>query len=544
MFKYKNTDSEKIRNGEKRRIATPTGNKPVPRSDDVETLRRMREQAELAAEYGHYLVEIRMKTIEALDPALRTRLFQLKSEKSWGTRELLNALIREYHTVIEQLKDRDKDPAYPSVRSLLSIGSDQKGEDDPYVRALRDKEQELDKAWQSHTAELGQKHKLAIEQKNKELKQLEKELSRLSSKIEMLGNHHKDDLEELALRHKNHLTAELDSLQASWVSHMDIMKEKENAAIRAKDEELTSIKSKFEQKLKSAIEDRDHQVDLLTIEKQSAAEAHAKALSEKQTMHQGEIWKLDVKHTETIQKLQYEITELHDQRAAWQVTGEGMRAAELDDQRTRFEEEISSLHKTHDGVLQHLNKEIADQKIQFEQQILQFHKHHDSVLQELKHEYEDQQNQLQTEFDKERDMLDTAIEKLRKQREADIEELQLSRTLEAAKINDEHENEVNRLKAERDDIAKTIQQELDGAIRGYKQDISSLNTILFARDQFTPVPDQVLGKKFSSLVHDVQNLARQTWELDQPVWSDSAIGAVTKNPSRLREQLLQDSIWR
>jgi hypothetical protein len=471
----------------------PAKPQPPPPVDDIESLK---EKAELAVEYGNFLVEMRHSTLDALDPTLKFRLFQLKSEKSWGTRELLGILVREYATARDHLKVRDSQ--WPSVRSLLSIGGGQDyGDDDPYLQALRQKEGELkrnyDEAWNSRAQEMERRHKLAIQTKNKELDRVERELNHSWG----------SSLEALKVQHHRDKKAELDDLNARWVTHVDELKVDHSVALQSKDGELATIEDRVNQRWQQTINELNFLIDQLKKEMSTAEHKHVQDLHTKDGHHKYE----------------------YDLLAAAKVSGEAAHETELQTQQTNYEGQLRQQKRNH------IDK-----------------------VQKLKDDHLEKQTQLETRSAAERDRLKDTIKDLKKQHADDLSELKLTHAREIGKIDDEHEAVVTQLKTQRDQIekktklewqedVKRLKQEWQDDVKGLKQNIESVNKILFARERFTPMPDRVLGEKFSSLVHDVQNLARQTWRSDQLVWSDSVMRSVTKNPPRLREQLLQDGIW-
>lgn len=80
----------------------------------------------------------------------------------------------------------------------------------------------------------------------------------------------------------------------------------------------------------------------------------------------------------------------------------------------------------------------------------------------------------------------------------------------------------------------------DARLRG---DIESLNGALLARDRFTPITDHELESRFSDLVGDIDQLARPEWDFNQAEWTDNLLNRLSKNPKRLKKELLQDSLW-
>lgn len=80
----------------------------------------------------------------------------------------------------------------------------------------------------------------------------------------------------------------------------------------------------------------------------------------------------------------------------------------------------------------------------------------------------------------------------------------------------------------------------DARLRG---DIESLNGALLARDRFTPITDHELESRFSDLVEDIDQLARPEWDFNQAEWTDNLLNRLSKNPKRLKKELLQDSLW-
>lgn len=98
---------------------------------------------------------------------------------------------------------------------------------------------------------------------------------------------------------------------------------------------------------------------------------------------------------------------------------------------------------------------------------------------------------------------------------------------------------------EREFKAKTsrLKQEFavqDGRLRG---DIESLNGALLARDRFIPIGDHELESRFLDLAEEIDQLARFEWLFEQSDWTDHLLNRFSKNPKRLKKELLQDSLW-
>lgn len=467
---------------------TPPPPPPAPEVD----IEDYKKQTELANEYAKSLVSIRHDTLEALGPGLRMRLYTLKPDKSWWTKELVRILGQEFVRAKEQLKNRDSQEY--TVSRLLNIGGGQSPEEeDPFLQALAEKEAALkrsfDEAWKSHAKELEHRHKLAIQAKNRELTRLEDELNTTwGASLEKIKTQHGLDLAQ----HEQDIKTELDTLDMRWRNYVDDLQETHHALIRSKDGELHNIERRVDQKWQETVEGLELQIGQLRSENETAIQKHEQELHAKDDHYK------------------YEYDLLADAKI--------------------------SVEAAHEKELQESERRHGDR-------IRQLQRSHDEKLQSMKDDHGEEQRQLESRFNTERDRLKTTIEDLRKKHENDIQDLKLAHAREIGKIDDEHELEVKKLKAQKDQIERQIREQWQEDVKGLKQNITSLNAILFARDRFTAVPDRILGEKFSSLVHDVQNLARQPWRPEQRVWTDAALKSITSNTSRLREQLLQDRIW-
>lgn len=81
---------------------------------------------------------------------------------------------------------------------------------------------------------------------------------------------------------------------------------------------------------------------------------------------------------------------------------------------------------------------------------------------------------------------------------------------------------------------------LEGRLRG---DIESLNGALLTRDRFTPITDHEFESRFSGLAEEINQCARLPCVSKQSDWTDHFLNQISKNPKRLKKELLQDSLW-
>jgi hypothetical protein len=190
----------------------------------------------------------------------------------------------------------------------------------------------------------------------------------------------------------------------------------------------------------------------------------------------------------------------------------------------------------------------------------------------------DERNQLMREFE-ETQMVSKALRRsVREQCESQVRDLQqaiqrgdeyvreLQRQIEEAEADkqalhaqmranqEQYQRQTDKLVRDHKDFTAKERHEHAGQIKHMQDaharevhklrgDMASMSGIVFARDKFTPIPDQVLGEKFEALASDVEQLSIKQWRTDQPLFADHVLRQITPNPDLMRRDILQDSIW-
>ena len=158
-------------------------------------------------------------------------------------------------------------------------------------------------------------------------------------------------------------------------------------------------------------------------------------------------------------------------------------------------------------------------------------------------EHDAEKTRMQTAHDAERGRLRDKISDM--QQKFNSEKDQMKKNFNTKKVEQESRHATRQARMESDFKAEKLQLENERAAQEgrLRRDIESLNGALLARDRFTPIVDHELKSRFLDLVGDIDYLARLEWKFNQADWTNDLLARLSKNPRRLKKQILQDSLW-
>lgn len=194
--------------------------------------------------------------------------------------------------------------------------------------------------------------------------------------------------------------------------------------------------------------------------------------------------------------------------------------AESSQERKYLEPEIECIDKNHIAKLSRMKGDFELEKTKM---ILDF----DSEKAELKDRYTKRVGEANAALITERESLAAQQRQIERQ-----QQIESSLNQKLADMESEFKAKTSRLKQE-----FAVQHD---RLRG---DIESLNGALLTRDRFIPIGDHELESRFLDLAEEIDQLARFEWHFEQSDWTGHLLSRFSKNPKRLKKELLQDSLW-
>jgi hypothetical protein len=321
--------------------------------------------------------------------------------------------------------------------------------------------------------------------------------------------------------------------------------------------ELRSIIRELQERLRVSTQARVHDAQDWDI-KERGLHAQIQSSTLRATNAEDQLNKRNFAHRQEVDELRSNVHQWkHYHDSTMQTTKLNHQAAVNDavkkariEVETHFDGVILNERNVYDHKIRSKNGEIEarDKKIQqFKDQLVTERTEHQLILDEREQTHRDDaahlKSTLMAEIQEQKDRYELELQEVTTEaakQQSDLES-------QMAQQKQSYENEITSLRIEHAQAIHKMEQDhaedLVNATRESKQKITALNAMLFARADFTPVPDRLLKEKFLSLRHDVQYLARQSWRPDQSFWTTAVLMEITSNPDKVREQLLRDEIW-
>lgn len=206
--------------------------------------------------------------------------------------------------------------------------------------------------------------------------------------------------------------------------------------------------------------------------------------------------------------------------------------AESSETREYLESEIERIEKNYETEVNRHIAELLRMKRDFEFEKTMMIHDFDSEKAELKDRYTKEVGEANAALITERESHAAQQRQIERQLNAKNQQIESSLNQKLADMESEFKAKASRLKQE-----FAVQ---DGRLRG---DIESLNGALLARDRFIPIADHELESRFLDLAEEIDQLARFEWHFEQSDWTGHLLNRFSKNPKRLKKELLQDSLW-
>ena len=199
-------------------------------------------------------------------------------------------------------------------------------------------------------------------------------------------------------------------------------------------------------------------------------------------------------------------------------------AAREADLKAQYEWNERRMKEDHDSVVHHfedvirsLHMDVEKRKKEFELEKMRMKDDHDSAVRHL----EDVIGSVQRDVEK-------------RKKEFELEKMQLKES---------HKFIQEKLKENFNDHESRLKQTHKQQQERLQKDIQSRNKALIARESYSPITDGELKSMFSSLVRQVDNLARLKWTINQSPWPDEELSRISDTPKRLQKQIMKETIW-
>ena len=175
-------------------------------------------------------------------------------------------------------------------------------------------------------------------------------------------------------------------------------------------------------------------------------------------------------------------------------------------------------------------------------------------IQQMKTRYEDSVSRMETEhkmhINSTQNQHELRVAELIKEHEGKMADERRSSTnrlqMSERKLNDlrkEYEERLSKEQEEHSTRIEDMERSHSRVAEKLRNDVASMNKIVFARDKFTPMPDRDITAKFQALASDVKHLSMRRWRAQQSRFSDVALRGITPNSDLMRRDLLQDALW-
>ena len=158
---------------------------------------------------------------------------------------------------------------------------------------------------------------------------------------------------------------------------------------------------------------------------------------------------------------------------------------------------------------------------------------------DLRAKYEISERQMKEEHDSAVNHLGCVVDSLEK----DLEKRKKEFELETMQLKQSHKIKQDKLKDNFNMYESQLKQTHKQQQERLQKDIQSRNKALIAREIYSPITDGELKSLFSSLVREVDSLARLKWTINQSPWPDEELSKISDTPKRLQKQIMKETIW-
>lgn len=233
---------------------------------------------------------------------------------------------------------------------------------------------------------------------------------------------------------------------------------------------------------------------------------------------------------------------------------------EWNNREARYRSEIDRLKDAVNRLRQsseEANREISKQREDLDNALQASHHAQEQLHQSHRTNVEDIQNKnatreagLRAKYEiSERRMKedhDSAVRHLRcvvESLEKDLEKRKKEFELETMQLKESHKVKQDKLKDDFKTYEFQLKQTHKQQQERLQKDIQSRNKALIARENYSPTTDGELKTFFSSLVREVDSLARLKWTMNQSPWPDEELSRISDTPKRLQKQIMKETIW-
>lgn len=286
--------------------------------------------------------------------------------------------------------------------------------------------------------------------------------------------------------------------------------------------EILAVVSDLEDKLRK-FREQDPETDTSSFSHESSTLAIDKRIQE--SHHGAEIERVKV--------------ELSNRTRAYESEKEQMGNGFVAE-KNRLTAELSSTRQAFESQIELMRKNDETEKYRY---IARMEGESSIKEAKMKDDFEYAMAELKTRLAKEVDEAEAALVKERENHAARERMIEQQFNTKKLRIENHFNQELADKKTEFEAHLSRLKKEFavqDGRLRG---EIESLNGALLARDRFTPITDHELESRFSDLAEEIDQLARPEWHSKQSDWTDHLLSRLSKNPKRLKKELLQDSLW-